>query len=345
MRKGKILVTGGCGYIGSHTIVDLIQNGYEVISVDSLINSSEEVFIGIKSIVGKEVKNIRIDLSDDNSRRLLNSELGHVDGIIHFAALKAVGESVDHSLLYYENNLKSLLNILRYVDDRKIRAFVFSSSCTVYGETHELPVHEQIKFNQTNSPYGRTKQMAEHIIADYYVKASSSVKAISLRYFNPAGAHISYKIGESPISPALNLVPAITETAFGIREKILVHGNDYDTRDGTCIRDYIHVMDLAHAHTLAIDSILNNKQEKNLEVFNLGIGNGVSVLEAIKAFEKSNSIVLNYEIGPKREGDIPAMYADNNKIKKVLNWEPKFNINDIMKDAWEWELVRRKLNK
>ncbi|NOT38835.1 MAG: UDP-glucose 4-epimerase GalE [Saprospiraceae bacterium] len=345
MRKGKILVTGGCGYIGSHTVVDLLQNGFEVISIDSLINGSESVLVGIHEITGREVVNIKCDLSTDHSIEILRQHASDVDGVIHFAALKSVGESVEKSLLYYKNNIKSLINILQLVEEMKIKAFVFSSSCTVYGETKILPVHENLDFMPTNSPYGRTKQMSEQIIADFYLKTSKESKAVSLRYFNPAGAHNSYKIGESPINPPLNLVPIITETAYGLREKISIHGNDYPTRDGTCIRDYIHVMDLANAHTLALKHMLTGQQTNQLEAYNLGIGEGVSVLEAIYAFEESTGIKLPYNIGPRREGDLAAMYADSTKVKTVLGWEPKYSISDIMRDAWEWEKVRRKLYK
>ncbi len=338
----KILITGGCGYIGSHTIVDLIENGYEVISVDSLINSDEVVLDGVFKITGVKVENLRLDLSQDNAVQELTKKVGAVDGIIHFAALKAVGESVDYSLLYYSNNVKSLINILQYVDLHNIKAFVFSSSCTVYGNSEVLPVNEDLEFKKTNSPYGRTKQMCEEIIADYYNKVNSNSQAISLRYFNPAGAHSSYLIGESPINHAMNLVPVITETAIGIRSEFYVHGTDYPTRDGSCVRDYIHVMDLAHAHSLALKHLLSKQQAYSLEAYNLGIGEGVSVIEAIKAFESVNQIKLNYKLGPRREGDLAAIYANNSKIVKDLNWSPKKNIDDIMKDAWAWEKMRRK---
>jgi UDP-glucose 4-epimerase len=338
----KILITGGCGYIGSHTIVDLIENGYEVFSVDSLINSDEVVLDGVFKITGVKVENLRLDLSQDNAVQELTKKVGVVDGIIHFAALKAVGESVDYSLLYYSNNVKSLINILQYVDLHNIKAFVFSSSCTVYGNSEVLPVNEDLEFKKTNSPYGRTKQMCEEIIADYYNKVNSNSQAISLRYFNPAGAHSSYLIGESPINHAMNLVPVITETAIGIRSEFYVHGTDYPTRDGSCVRDYIHVMDLAHAHSLALNHLLSKQQAYSLEAYNLGIGEGVSVIEAIKAFESVNQIKLNYKLGPRREGDLAAIYANNSKIVKDLNWYPKKNIDDIMKDAWAWEKMRRK---
>ncbi|MEO6191132.1 MAG: UDP-glucose 4-epimerase GalE, partial [Saprospiraceae bacterium] len=243
-------------------------------------------------------------------------------------------------LFYYDNNLKSLLNILKLANLWKVKSFVFSSSCTVYGETSELPVHEDLPFLPTNSPYGRSKQMCEQIIFDHYTSPNSSGKAISLRYFNPAGAHSSHLIGESPINAPLNLVPVITETAIGKRNGFIIYGDDYPTRDGTCIRDYIHVMDLARAHTLALENILNNHQVQKIECYNLGIGEGVSVLEAIKAFESCTKIKLNYTIGPRRPGDLSAMYADNSKVKSKLKWSPTFNIQAIMNDAWIWETKR-----
>lgn len=336
MPKAKILVTGACGYIGSHTIVELLENGYDVVCLDSLINSTDEVLKGIYKITGKLLSNIKIDLAKDNAVDQLLTHCGEVDGIIHFAALKAVSESVEFPLWYYDNNIKSLLNILQFINKNHIKAFVFSSSCTVYGNTNQLPVHENLPFNETNSPYGRSKQMCEQIIKDFF-QTSENQQAISLRYFNPAGAHRSYHIGELPINPPMNLVPIITETAIGIRDKIIIHGNNYQTRDGTCIRDYIHVMDLARAHSLALKKILNNEFKSRLDCYNLGIGNGVSVLEAIEAFEKSTGIKLKYEIGPRRPGDIPAIYADNSKIKNELSWTPQYNIHDIMIDAWRWQ--------
>ncbi|MEP7195231.1 MAG: UDP-glucose 4-epimerase GalE [Saprospiraceae bacterium] len=341
MIKGRILVTGGCGYIGSHTIVELIESGFEVICVDSLINSNEESLNGVHSITGVQVVNLKIDLTLDSSVELMLNQISNVDGIIHFAALKAVGESVDYALSYYDNNLKSLLNILKFKELLNIKAFVFSSSCTVYGETKVLPVKEELDFKPTSSPYGRSKQMCEQIIMDHFASKNCSGKAISLRYFNPAGAHPSLHLGESPINPALNLVPIITETAIGLRKGFSVFGNDYDTRDGTCIRDYIHVVDLAKAHTLALESILTNEQELNLEYYNLGIGEGVSVLEAINSFEQITNIQLNYNIIGRRPGDLAATFADNSKIRKNLRWEPRYNIDDIMRDAWAWEQKRR----
>ncbi|MCC6816124.1 MAG: UDP-glucose 4-epimerase GalE [Saprospiraceae bacterium] len=341
----KILVTGGCGYIGSHTLVDLIENGFDVDCVDSLINSEDKVLKNIEKITGKKIINTRLDLSKEDSLSILNKSYNNIDGVIHFAALKSVSESVKNPLLYYENNVKSFINILKFINDNKIKAFIFSSSCTVYGNTRELPVHEELPFQETGSTYGRTKQICEQILSDYYSDSNFPLKSISLRYFNPAGAHPTYLLGESPINPPLNLIPAITETAIGIRNKLLIHGDNYPTKDGTCVRDYIHVMDLAHAHCLALKHMLNDRQSNPLEVFNLGIGNGVSVKEAIYTFESVNNIKLNYEIGPRREGDLPAMYADNTKITKHLNWAPKYTIKEIMRDAWEWEKLRRPLSK
>ncbi len=340
MSKGIILVTGGCGYIGSHTIVHLVEKGYQVISVDSLIHSGLNVLDRIELITNTKIQNFKLDLSKENCIEILTNEIERLDGIIHFAALKAVGESVEKPLEYYDNNLKSLINVLKLAQHYQVKAFVFSSSCTVYGNTKILPVHEELPFEHTASPYGRSKQMCEQILFDYYHSPKHSGKGISLRYFNPAGAHTSMLIGESPIEPPLNLVPIITETAIGKRKFMHVHGSDYDTRDGTCIRDYIHIMDLAEAHCLALDSILNGKQQISLEAYNLGIGEGVSVLEAIHAFEMISKIKLHYLIGPRRPGDIAAMYADNSKIRNQLDWRPKYDIESIMRDAWAWEQKR-----
>ncbi|MDQ3141352.1 MAG: UDP-glucose 4-epimerase GalE [Bacteroidota bacterium] len=334
----KIVVTGGCGYIGSHTMVDLIQQGYQVVSVDSLINSDEDVLDGIYRITGAHIKNHILDLTQEENVHILKELEPDIDGIIHFAALKAVGESVQKPLLYYHNNVKSLLNILQLISDQKIPSFIFSSSCTVYGETTKLPVSETDPFLPTGSPYGRSKQMGELMMQDYYLHAN--IKSISLRYFNPAGAHESALIGESSINPALNLVPVITETAIRKRNSFTVFGTDYPTRDGSCIRDYIHVMDLARAHTLALQYLEKNSSALGFEAFNLGIGEGVSVLEAIRAFEEENQLKLNYKMGERRAGDLPAMYANYEKAKKYLSWTPQQNIRDIMRTAWAWEKVR-----
>ncbi len=335
---GKILVTGGCGYIGSHTIVDLIEHGYEVISVDNLINSSDEVLAAIKEITGKQVTNHAIDLCDQVALTKLFAE-EEIAGIIHFAALKNVGESVAQPLRYHRNNIVSLLNLLELQQEHGIENFIFSSSCSVYGNPSSLPVTEESPMATAESPYGRTKQICEGIIADAAV-AYPNLRYINLRYFNPAGAHPSILMGESPINPALNLVPIITETAMGKREKVVVHGNNYDSRDGSCIRDYIYIMDLARAYTLSYDFVASGKMSGNREIFNLGSGTGSSVLEAIEAFEQASGKSLNYEIGPRRPGDVVAIYANHDKAGELLGWEPKWTMRDIMKTAWEWEIKR-----
>ncbi len=338
----KILVTGGCGYIGSHTVVDLIDNGFEVISVDNNINSDPSVMEGVAAITGKKVKNYPVDLSDAVATRQIFEENKDLAGIIHFAATKSVGESVQKPLLYFKNNINSLLNLLDGMAEFGINNMIFSSSCTVYGNPDQIPVTEETPFQKAESPYGRTKQMGEHILEDFS-KAYQDINSISLRYFNPAGAHESTLIGESSFNKGWFLVPAITETAIGKRDQLTVYGADYDTKDGSCVRDYIHVMDLANAHTKALQYLLSGKNEMNYDVFNLGIGQGVSVLEAIRAFEKVNDIQLNYKIGLRREGDVIAIYANFDKAAKLLGWQPSRNIEDIMKTAWEWEKVRSEL--
>lgn len=334
----KIAVTGGCGYIGSHTIVDLMQNGFEVVSIDALMNSSESVLQGVEQITGIRVKNHAVDLSKDQAWRQLAELEPDIRGVIHFAALKAVGESVSEPLRYYQNNLDSLLQVLDWMANTGIRHLVFSSSCTVYGGSDQYQVDESTPFGPASSPYGRTKQMGEWIIQD--VIRQLGKQAISLRYFNPAGAHESGLIGEAPTNPALNLVPVITETAIGKRDSLTVFGDDYSTRDGSCIRDYVHVMDLAHAHTLALQHLLSGKQLESFDAFNLGIGEGLSVLEMIHAFEKTTGVKLNYKIGSRRQGDLPAIYADPEKARRLLNWFAKRKVEDIMMSAWLWEQNR-----
>ncbi len=335
----KILVTGGCGYIGSHTIVDLIENGFEVISVDNYLNSDSKVFKGIEQITGVKIKNYPYDLTDLKHTEKIFAEHGDIMGIIHFAALKSVGESVEKPHLYYKNNLNSLLNVLECAKKFHVPNFIFSSSCSVYGNATDLPVTESTELKEAESPYARTKQIGEDIIRDFAAEAPN-IDFVLLRYFNPAGSHDSAIIGEAPTTPPQTLVPIITETAIGKRDMMSVHGTDYPTRDGSCIRDYIHVMDLANAHTKALEFVLEDKNEAHIEVFNLGIGAGVSVLEAIMAFEKTTGQKLQYELGPRRPGDVVAIYANYEKAKTKLGWKPHRGIDDIMKTAWEWEKVR-----
>ncbi len=338
-----ILVTGGAGYIGSHTIVDLIEHGFEVISIDNFSNSNEQVFEGIKKITQQSIINYNIDLTDLDATRNVFTQHPEISGIIHFAAFKAVGESVEQPLLYYHNNMNSLINILKCVDEFEVKHFVFSSSCTVYGNPDESCVTEQTPQKPATSPYGYTKQIGERIIEDF-IHINPNKKSILLRYFNPVGAHSSAFIGELPIGKPMNLVPAITQTAIGKLPKMLVYGNDYNTRDGSCVRDYIHVCDIATAHTLAIEYLLKEKNNSTLEVFNLGTGNGVTVLEVINSFEQVNQIKLNYEIGPRRAGDVVSIYANNNLAKEKLGWQTKYNINDMMQSAWKWQLYLKEFN-
>ena len=330
-----ILVTGGCGYIGAHTIVDLIENGFNVISVDNLSRASDQSIVGIEKITGKKIKNYKVDLTDKVATENIFIENPGITGIIHFAAYKAVGESVELPLDYYENNLFSLVHLLQMSVKYQAKHFIFSSSCTVYGNPDTTRVTEATPLQIAASPYGATKQMGEVIVKD--AAHTYPISAILLRYFNPVGAHPSTAIGELPIGRPQNLVPAITQTAIGKLPKMQVHGTDYDTRDGSCIRDYIHVCDIAHAHTLALQYSIKKNQEKSCEVFNLGTGNGITVLEAIQAFEKVSGVKLNYEIGPRRAGDIVAIYANNDKAVKELGWNCKYGLDEMMLTAWQWE--------
>lgn len=334
--SNKVLVTGGCGYIGAHTIVDLISNGFEVISIDNNSRSGTQLLDGIKKITGQTVKNYKVDLCNYEDTYAVFSENRDMAGIIHFAAYKTVPESVEKPLLYFHNNLESLINVLRCVSEFNIPNFVFSSSCSVYGNVEKLPVVESTPLGEAESPYARTKQMGEQIIKDY--SRANGTNNILLRYFNPVGAHPSTEIGELPLGRPDNLVPVITQTAIGKIPKMIVYGSDYPTRDGSCIRDYIHVMDIANAHTKALTYLMAGKNNAPLEVFNLGTGNGVTVLEAIHAFEKVSNVKLNYEMGPRRPGDVVAIYANNNHARERLNWNTRYNIEDMMRTAWEWQL-------
>lgn len=335
----KVLVTGGCGYIGSHTIVDLIDHGFSVISADNLSNADGSAMAGVRSITGVDVQNYPIDLCDPVAARRIFEEHPDIAGVIHFAALKLVGESVDQPLRYFRNNLNSLINILECMADFGTPHLIFSSSCSVYGNADELPVTEDTPLQEAESPYARTKQMGEQIILDFS-KVHPASNSIVLRYFNPAGAHESALIGEAPSNPATNLVPVITETAIGKRPEMVVFGDDYPTRDGSCVRDFIHVMDLANAHTKALQYLLESRQSSNYEVFNLGTGQGVTVLEAIHAFESATGQKLNYRIGPRRPGDVIAVYANKDRSEKRLGWRPSRTIGQIMETAWKWEKKR-----
>ena len=331
----KILVTGGCGFIGSHTLVDLVENGFDVVCVDNNSRSNPRMLEGVEKITGKKIKNYKVDLCNFDDTFAIFQENDDIDGIIHFAAYKAVGESVEQPLMYFENNIVSLINLLKCVQEFNIPNFVFSSSCTVYGNPDEIPVTEKTIPKPAESPYGYTKQMGEQIINEF-AKATTT-KCILLRYFNPVGAHPTILIGELPIGKPANLIPAITQTAIGKIPQMMVHGDDYPTRDGSCMRDFIHVSDIAHAHTLSLEYLLNDKSSLRCEVFNLGSGNGVTVLEAIKAFEKVSGTSLNYIIGPRRPGDVIAIYANNHLAKTKLGWDTKYSLEDMMLTAWKWE--------
>lgn len=337
-----ILVTGGLGYIGSHTVVALQEKGFEVLIVDDLSNTSIDVIKGIEAASGKRPQFIELDLKEDQAVSSLFKNF-IIKGIIHFAALKAVGESVQNPVSYYKNNLGSLLNLLTEVEKATASIpFIFSSSCTVYGEANELPITENSPLKPAISPYGNTKQIGEEILSDT-VNAIDGFRAISLRYFNPIGAHNSIEIGELPIGRPQNLLPFITQTAAGIHPKLIVHGNDYPTADGTNIRDYIHVMDLAEAHVLALERILENRCNDTYEVFNLGTGKGSSVMEVIKSFERVSELKLNYEFGPRRIGDVVEAYADTTKANKILGWKSKRNLDEAVASAWIWEKKIRNL--
>jgi len=331
----KILITGGTGYIGSHTVVELINKGYEVVIADNLSNSYLSVVDAIEKITGKRPVFSKTELTDLEQTQLLFDTHKNIEGVIHFAALKAVGESVEKPLLYYQNNLMSLINIIQCMDLHGINNLVFSSSCTVYGQPEVLPVKESSPILPAMSPYGNTKQIAEEIIKDKSL--ISELKASLLRYFNPIGAHESALIGELPLGIPNNLVPFITQTAIGKRAILRVFGNDYNTPDGTCIRDYIHVVDLAQAHIIALERLLNKSNKASTEVFNLGTGNGFSVLEVIKAFENSTGVKLNYAIAPRRAGDIEKIWADTSLANNELGWCAIKSLEDMVSSAWKWE--------
>lgn len=338
----KILVTGACGYIGSHTLVDLIQNGYHVVSIDSNIRSNADVLDGVKAITGSTIPHYAVDLCDLEATQQVFEKHQDIEGIIHFAALKSVPESVAKPLLYYQNNLNSLANILSCVAKYQINSFIFSSSCSVYGNTRALPVVETTPFEEAQCPYAHTKQIGEEMVKAF-LKNYPHLSAVLLRYFNPAGAHPSAYIGEIPQAGAYNVVPIIFECALRIRPPFQVTGNDYNTRDGSCVRDYVHVMDVASAHTKCLQYLERGNNETHCEVFNVGIGSGVTVLELIQAFETATQQKLDYSIGKRRTGDVPAIYANYDKAAALLNWQPRYSILDILSTAWAWELKRRSL--
>ena len=331
----KILVTGGTGFIGSHTVVELQAAGYEPVILDNLYNSNKEVLTGLKNITGLDFPFYEIDCNDQAAIRDL-FEAEKFDGVIHFAAYKAVGESVADPLKYYENNLGSLIVLLKVMKEFGVSNFVFSSSCTVYGQPEALPVTEGTPRQPATSPYGNTKAISEDIIRDH-VFSKPGLKALALRYFNPIGAHPSAEIGELPSGVPSNLVPYLTQAAAGLRDKLVVFGDDYDTPDGTCIRDFIHVVDLARAHVKAIE-LLNRQSEINYyDVFNVGTGQGNTVLELIETFEKTNGIKLNYSIGPRRPGDVEKIWAQSDKANSVLQWQTEKTLEDSLRDAWRWQ--------
>ncbi|RSK31189.1 UDP-glucose 4-epimerase GalE [Hymenobacter metallilatus] len=337
MDRTKILVTGGAGYIGSHAVVELYEAGFQPVIVDNFSNSQESALRGVEEILGVKVPMHRIDCNDVEALRAVFAEEGSLRGVIHFAASKAVGESLQKPLEYYQNNVGSLLALLEVMREFGVEALVFSSSCTVYGIPDQLPVTELTPTKKANSPYGATKQMCEDILRDVAAAPGNTLRTILLRYFNPIGAHISAKIGELPLGVPQNLIPYVTQTAAGIREQLTINGNTYDTPDGTNIRDYVHVVDLAKAHVVAVQRLLD-KTGDTVETFNVGTGRGNSVLEVVQAFERATGQKLNYTIGPPRPGDVPAIYADVTKSVEVLGFQSTTSLEDSLASAWKWQL-------
>lgn len=335
----SIIVTGGAGYIGSHTIIELLeQTNYHVISIDNYSNSTDKTYERIATITNKKerLSFYNIDICDKNALLKTFENINNIAGIIHFAAFKSVPESVAQPLLYYHNNLESLVNILYLCKEKNISNFIFSSSCSVYGNIDKLPVTENSPLPKAESPYAHTKQIGEEIV-ESFTSLQQGFKSVLLRYFNPAGAHQSALIGELPLGAPSSLVPVITRTAAGIIPKMHVHGSDYKTRDGSCIRDYIHVTDIADAHIKALHYVATNKNKSNISLFNLGTGNGVTVFEAIHSFEKVSGKKLNYSVGPRRSGDVESIYANNDLAKQELGWIPKMSLDDMMLSAWKWQ--------
>lgn len=339
----KVIVTGGAGYIGSHTVVELINAGYETVIFDDLSNSSLDMISKISNIVNQDIDFREVDLSDYGASAKAFEEHKNADAVIHFAAFKSVPESLNKPNEYYRNNIGSLLNVTSLMERYDIQYLVFSSSCTVYGAANELPVKESTPMLPPNSPYGHTKQLGEDILKNISQTVASKLKSVALRYFNPTGAHPSGMIGELPNGVPGNLMPFITQTAAGVRKQLSVYGDDYDTQDGTAIRDYIHVSDLAGAHVKALDYMKSEKSTANYEVFNVGTGNGSSVMEVINSFERTSGKQLNYKIAPRRSGDIAAIYADCTHTMETINWSAQFNLDDMTRSAWEWEKKLRGL--
>ncbi|MCI1188244.1 UDP-glucose 4-epimerase GalE [Hymenobacter sp. DH14] len=335
----KILVTGGAGYIGSHTVVELAQAGYQPVIIDDFSNSRESALAGIEAILGRAVPIYRIDCGDVAALRQVFETEKDIKGVIHFAAFKAVGESVAKPLAYFQNNVGSLLTLLQVMKEFGVENLVFSSSCTVYGIPDALPVTEATPTKPASSPYGRTKQMCEDVVHDVAGAPDNTLHTILLRYFNPIGAHESAKIGELPLGVPNNLVPFITQTAAGIREKLTINGSDYDTPDGTNVRDYIHVVDLAKAHIVAVQRLLDRKATETVETFNVGTGHGNSVLEVVQTFEQVSGQKLNYSIGPRRPGDVPAIYADATKAEQVLGFKTETSLADSLASSWKWQVA------
>ena len=336
--KETILVTGGTGFIGSHTTVELIQNGYNVVIVDNLSNSNASVVDGIEKITGVRPEFEKVDCCDYAAMENVFEKHKGISGIIHFAASKAVGESVQKPLLYYRNNINSLINLLELMPKYGVKGIIFSSSCTVYGQpsAENLPVTEEAPMQKALSPYGNTKQVNEEIIQDY-IHSGAPIKSIILRYFNPIGSHPSALIGELPNGVPMNLIPFVTQTAIGIRKELKIFGNDYNTPDGTCIRDYIDIMDLAKAHVKAMERILNENGTDPVEVFNIGTGKGLSTLQIVEGFEKATGVKLNWQYAPRREGDIEKVWANPHKANTVLGWKASVDIEDTLRSAWKWQ--------
>ncbi|MEQ3663432.1 MULTISPECIES: UDP-glucose 4-epimerase GalE [unclassified Olleya] len=337
----KILVTGGLGFIGSHTVVQLQNSGYQVVIIDNLSNASLEVLEGIVSITGQPPIFEKLDLKSKVAVQTFFKTHQDIQGVIHFAASKAVGESVVNPLMYYENNVNTLVYVLQELTKLKVSNFIFSSSCTVYGQADSMPISETAPIKEAQSPYGNTKQIGEEIIKDT-CQVYPNLQSIALRYFNPIGAHKSAKIGELPIGVPQNLIPYITQTAIGKRDQLSVFGNDYPTKDGTCVRDYIHVVDTAKAHVVALQRLLNNENQSNFEVFNIGTGQGSTVLEVITTFEKVSNIKLNYNIVDRRPGDVVTAYADTSKANKILGWQAEYDLEDAILSAWNWQKTLKK---